>query len=203
MKIRHAEYDELDGIVKMWLDSYRSSKSAGILSNSPITHLCKCGEEISLGYTEVMRGTLSKLLRRSDVRVLVAADPMLLPPRDLHGFIVVEDGVEVPTYPNGRMRMKIAEQPVIHYLLVKQNHRNFGIATALVQAAGVDLARHFYYSCTTPISVQIEKAMKKAGKPFGGEWAPSCARFEKGHHERAAREGAPVQASGAYEPAEQ
>jgi hypothetical protein len=201
--IRHAEPDDLTFVIKSWIDSYRASKSAGILSISRITRVCSCGQWHELDYKSVMEPTLDALIHRPNVRVLIAADPMLLPPRDLHGYIVVEDGVEVPVYrpPLFRLELEPCDVPVVHYVLVKRNHRQFGIASALFRAAGVDVTRHFYYSCTTPISVQIEKAMKKQGKPFGGEWNPSCARFVKGHHGNSASEGAPVQAPGADESA--
>lgn len=179
--IRAAEPDELPMVMKTWMDSYRTSHSGGILSITPLEAPCgTCGAKVGYHYAAVMPLTLKAILARPGVRVLVAVNPRADASNNIHGYIVVEDGAQLPFYrpPKFELQLKAAEAPLVHYILVKKIYRGFGLAHALFKAAGVD-ERRFYYTCTTPSSESIRKAFTKAHKPFGGEWQPLSARFAK------------------------
>lgn len=178
--IRPAEPHELAMVMKTWMDSYRTSHSGGILSITPLEAPCaSCGAAVGYHYAAVMPLTLKAILARPGVRVLVAANPRADALSNIHGYIVVEDGAQLPSYrpPKFELQLKRADVPLVHYVLVKKIYRGFGIARDLFVAAGVS-ERHFYYTCTTPSSESIRKTRIKAGKPFG-EWQPLSARFAK------------------------
>lgn len=175
--LRAAEPGDLRFIIKTWLDSYRSSKSAGLLSLTPLELKCECGAPVHYDYVSVMRVTIQNILRRPGVEVIVASNPREQPPNDLHGYIVFERKVQVPVYrpPRYQLELEDSDSPLVHYVLVKKLYRGFGIARALFIKAGIDPGAHFLYTCSTPLSVQVDKAHKipKA------EWNPLCARFAK------------------------
>lgn len=165
-------------VIKSWLDTYRASKSSGLLSLTPhVEHCPTCNEEIDFGYVRVMGMLIERILRRPDVDVLVASNPREKPPLDLHGFIVVERNVQVPVYrpPLYKPEIEPTDAPLVHYVAVKKIYRRHGIAKALFKAAKIDPRAEYLYTCHTPGSVELERA----GKMPRAKWNPLCARFEK------------------------
>jgi len=176
--IRKATPQDLRFVVKTWLDSYRASHTAGLLSLTPHLEPCAhCGNWVDYGYHAVMAKIIRRILERPGVEVLVAANPRALPPNDLHGYIIVERDVKVPFYrpPHYALELRDTDAPLVHYVLVKKIYRNFKLARALFEAAGVDPTKPFLSTCTTPISESIRKAHKIPGN----EWSPLCVRFMK------------------------
>lgn len=174
-EVRRADLGDLRFVVKSWLDSYRPSHSAGMLSNTPVITHCRCGAEIDVSFASVMPPTVLHLLARKNVTTYVAADDTMMPPNNLLGFLVVERNPQVPAYkpPLFKLELRTSPHPLVHYVLVKKTFRGWGVARALFKAAGVDPAAEFLYTCTTPISESIRKA-RKVPRAI---WEPSCARF--------------------------
>lgn len=197
--IRHAKTDsDLTFVVKSWLSSYRTSKSNGLLSLEPLSvHCPTCHEAIGYDYESVMNYVIRRILARPGVQILLAANPRERPPLDLHGFVIVEEGANVPTYrpPRYQLEVQTATVPLVHYVYVKKIYRGLGLARALFAKAGVDPQQRFLYTCSTPLSVQIEKAHKV---PLA-EWTPACVRFAKetGKIHDQGTEAAPLQPPGA------
>lgn len=175
--LRPAEPGDVRFVVKSWLDSYRSSKSNGFLVNTPFSLPCSCGLAHHYDYATVMKATIERLIHQPDVHIIVATDPFALPPNDLFGFIVHEKDPQIAVYPPPHYHRVLETSPLslVHYIFVKKTFRGFGIARALFRAAGVDPLEPFLYTCSTPLSVEIEKARKIPR----AKWEPSCARFEK------------------------
>lgn len=176
--VRPASEQDLRFIVKTWLDSYRSSHSSGLLSLSPHIEKCPtCSEPLDYGYTAVMGRVVVRILNRPGTKAFVASNPREQPPNDLHGWIVVEEGANIPSYkpPRYKLEVKVSPDPLVHYCYVKKLYRELGVAKKLFAAAGVDPRQRFLYTCHTALSVAVEKA----GKIPRAEWAPLSARFTK------------------------
>ena len=175
---RPATENDLRFVLKTWLDSHRSSHSAGLLSLSPhVEHCPTCNEPMSYDYNTVMTHIVRRILSRPGVEVFVASNPRELPPNDLHGWLAVEHGANIPVYrpPQYKLEVRVSPDPLVHYVFVKKIYREHGIARALFKAAGVDPRQRFIYTCHTALSVAVEKA----GKVPRAEWAPLSARFTK------------------------
>jgi hypothetical protein len=198
--IRPAKGDQdFHFITKTWLESYRSSKSNGLLSIDPLTlHCPTCNEPLGYDYKTVMNIVVRRILARPGVTVLVAANPREKPPIDLHGWIAVEEKANVPVYrpPRYELEVHTSEVPLVHYVYVKKAYRGFGLARSLFAKAGVDPTQHFLYTCSTSLSVQVEKAFKIPR----AEWMPACVRFTKETSQihDASDPAAPVQQPGAH-----
>ena len=197
-RCRLATAKDIGFVVKTWLDSYRASHSAGLLSLSPHVESCEaCAGPVDYGYAAVMRRIVQRILARPGVSVWVAANPRALPPNDLHGWLVAEKEANVPVYrpPRYQLEVQVSPDPLVHYVYVKKIYRELGLARALFQAAGVDPRKRFLYTCHTSLSVAVEKA----GKVPRSEWAPMSARFTKetGKIHDQASDSAPFQPSGA------
>ena len=95
---RAARPNDLRFVVKTWIDSYRGSKTSGILSLSPFELKCECGAPIHYDFEAVMTATIARILNNPDVQVIVAANPRAPENVDLHGYIVVEKDPQVPVY---------------------------------------------------------------------------------------------------------
>lgn len=176
--VRPATEQDLRFVIKTWLDSYRSSHSSGLLSLSPHTEHCPtCSESIHYDYATVMALIVRRILARSGVSVFVAVNPREKPPNDLHGWIAVEEGANIPSYkpPRYKLEVKVSPDPLVHYVYVKKLYRELGVAKALFHAARINPRDRFIYTCHTALSVAVEKA----GKIPRAEWAPLSARFTK------------------------
>lgn len=176
--VRQAVDGDLRFVMKSWIDTYRSADAAGMLSISPLQVPCKgCGALQGYDYATVMAWTITKLLQRPGLKVLVAANPRARPPNDLHGFIVYEMLANVPTYrpPLYELVIRVSSDPLVHYVVVKKIYRKLGIGRALFKAAGIDPSRPFLHTCHTPAL----SALQREGKVPGAIWAPASARFEK------------------------
>lgn len=167
-------------MVKTWLDSYRASKSAGLLSLSPFELKCECGAPVHYDYSTVMEATVRRILERPGCKVIVASNPREQPPNDLHGYLVYERDVQVPVYrpPRYQLELEDTTSPLVHYILVKKIYRGFHIARDLLASAGIDPQAHFLYTCSTAISEQIKVKKREKGQ-WHAEWAPLCVRFTK------------------------
>lgn len=171
-QIRDMRQDDRRFVIKSWIDSYKQSKSAGILMNQPF----EVGG-VAFDFEAVMGATIGRLLDVEGVHVLVASNPLVLPPKDVHGFLVYEESPQItlykyPSYERVRTRSKL---PLVHYVFMKKIYRGFGIAKSLFRAAGIKADEPFLYTCSTAISEQI----KKANKIPRAQWEPSCARYAK------------------------
>jgi hypothetical protein len=177
IKYRLAVASDVQFIVRSWLDSYRSSHGAGILSSDPLEVPCACGAPIAYDYDAVMEVTLAKLLQRPGLSAWVAYNPCEKPPHDLYGYLVSEQGANVPSYANGILRVRASDEPLIHYVYIKDSCRGFKIARALFKVAGIDPSKPFIYTCRTPTIPKLEDA-KKLDKRIH-RWAPTSVRFDK------------------------
>lgn len=161
---RPAVATDLPFVIDSWVESYRTAHAAGPM---PMPY-----------YHEDMEKYVRWFLQRPGVRAYVAHHPGVSSDTraDLYGFIVVEDGIEVPTRIRiGRKweeRLLPADCPFVHYCYVKAHYRRNGIARGLFNVASVDTARHFLYGAKTPI-------VSKSSLFANGTWAPLAARFPK------------------------
>jgi len=171
-QLRDMRQDDRRFVIKSWIDSYKASKSAGMLMNQPF----QVGG-VDLDFEAVMTATIGRLIDAPDVHVLVASNPLVLPPKDVHGFLVYELRPQITSYrPPLYVRERQASPlPLVHYVFMKKIYRGFGIARALLRAAGIKPDEPFLYTCSTAISEQI----KKANKIPRAHWEPSCARYVK------------------------
>jgi GNAT superfamily N-acetyltransferase len=175
---RQAAPGDLDFVVKSWISSFKSAHAAGILSISPLDVACPtCGAAVPHDFASVMDHTLRAVLKRPGVTVWVAYNPRAAPPSDLHGYLVSETGANLPSYrpPSFELVIVKATEPLIHYMFVKQAYRGFGIARALLDAAGIDPTKPLLYSCKTADASSLERA----GKLPRAKWAPLSVRFQK------------------------
>lgn len=171
-QLRDMRQDDRRFVIKSWIDSYKSSKSAGMLMNQPF----EVGG-VYLDFEAVMTATIGRLLDAPDVHVLVASNPLVLPPKDVHGFLVYElrPQITLYRYPSYVRERQSSPLPLVHYVFLKKIYRGFGIARALFRAAGIKPDEPFLYTCSTAISEQV----KKANKIPRALWEPSCARYVK------------------------
>lgn len=174
---RPARTEDLRFVVKTWIDSFKGSKTSGILQLSPFVLSCECGAPIHYDFNAVMSATITRILGRSGVEIMVASNPRGGERTDLHGYIVIERSPQVPVYrpPLFELERVSSSLVLVHYVFVKKVYRNLGLARALFKSVGVNPEEHFLYSCSTPLSIQIEKNWKIPR----AEWAPHCARFTK------------------------
>ena len=180
---RRAEPGDLDFVVKSWVSAYKTAHSAGILrvttaGEEPFSVPCaNCGAPVPHDFAAVMTHTLHAVLARPGVAVWVASNPRAAPPSDLHGWLVVETGANLPSYrpPNYELVVTTATEPMVHFCFVKRAYRGFGVATALLKAAGVDPWGPLLYSCKTA----DVSALERAGKLPRAKWSPLSVRFTK------------------------
>lgn len=151
---RPAGPEDHNWIVDAWVSSYRDAYTSGIV-------------QVEDWYA-VMIPTCEKILRRPDVRAIVATiDGATGHVADLAGFIVA-DTDENP--------------PLVYYVYTKPHYRRGGggkvwdgpgVARTLFAAAGVDPARPFNYVCSTPFCRTLERKIQMA------RWQPLLGRFPK------------------------
>ncbi len=181
IEYRPAGAGDVQFIIRSWIDSFKGAHGAGILSIPEFAVPCECGRPIRYDFSAVMEVTLARLLQRPGLTTWVAYNPRERAPHDLYGFVVSETGANVPSYvPRGRgaeyeLQVATSTEPLIHFVFVKRTYRQLGIARALLQAAGIDPAQPFLYSCKTPVVSKLEKA----GLMASARWFPLSARFPK------------------------
>lgn len=171
--IRRALPADLKFVRDSWRDSHRMSHTAGPI---PMNR-----------YREVYDDAIGQLLTRPDVVALVAHEQGEAPPYDLLGFICVEHNVQAPVRVREQQRVgdrfvgyrwvdrfEPLPQPLVHYVYVKQDFREHGLARALFKAAGVDPARPWVHTYSTAIVSKIRHAQN-----WAGVFDPRLARFPK------------------------
>lgn len=180
IKYRPAEASDVQFIIRTWVDSYKSAHGAGILPIPEFAVPCECGKPIRYDFAAVMEPVLANLLQRPGLTTWVAHNPRERAPHDLYGYLVSETGANVPTWgpgPDGRftMRVTFTDEPLIHFIFVKQVYRGLGLARALLKVAGIDPREPFIYTCRTPNVSKLEKA----GLIPNSRWFPLSSRFPK------------------------
>lgn len=180
IKYRQAGAADVQFIIKTWIDSYKGSHGAGILSIPELAMPCECGKPIRYDFEAVMEVTLAHLLQRPGLTAWVAYKPRERPPHDLYGYLVSETEPNVPTYVRGTggeyvLQVDSSTEPLVHFIFIKRTFRGFGIARALFTVAGIDPSKPFLYTCKTPNVSKLEKA----GLIPSARWFPLSARFNK------------------------
>jgi len=137
-------------VVEGFLDSYRTSHAAGLISmerwhdvmkNEWMTILARPGTEVFVAYCPDEKGTMS----------------------DLYGYIVVERSYEHKGEP----------MPFVVYIYVKHSFRKKGwhIFSGLFKAAEIDPSEPFHYACKTAAVSRLKPKTPKA------QWKPLAMRF--------------------------
>lgn len=164
LEYRQACADDWHLVIDSWLWSYRDSHAAGLIQMED--------------WNRVMKPQLGKILARSGCRVFIAYHPGEVGSGlDVYGWIAVERGYSVPVRRrvNGRWReiLEPTNDPLVHYLFVKQPFRRLGIARGLLRAADVDPQAPFNYSSKTAVLKNLAEKMPHA------RWLPLVARYPK------------------------
>lgn len=142
---RPSEPSDRRFIIESFLSSYRTAHTAGLIQMAD--------------WHAVMEPQICKLLEREGVTTFVAYHPGEADHiADLYGWIASETG---------------HDQPMVHYVYVKNHYRQKGIATGLFKAASVDPRRTFYICAKTAMSSRL------AHKTPCAKWDPLRARFPK------------------------
>lgn len=161
---RPATSDDMPLVVDTWVDSYRLSRAAGMISMED--------------WADIMTGQVRKVLMRPGVKLWVAYHPGDTDHReDLYGWLAVETEYEIPRnmLRSGRRSREMgkADVPLVHYVYVKQPYRRMKIARGLFKAAGV--GDEFNHTCTTA----VVSTLTKKNKLPGARWTHLVARFPK------------------------
>lgn len=168
MSIRIRRMTALDAtfVRDSWRDSYRMSHMAGPIPMSM--------------YDDVYESVLRLILERPDVQVHVAYSTNQRPPDDILGWICTErdawtrvKGFDTATRQYVDRDVQL-EQPLVHYVNVKQPCRRQGLARELFTSAGVDPARPWTYTFSTALVAKL-----KQRREWRGTFDPRLARFPK------------------------
>jgi len=168
---RRMRPEDLRLVIDSWLDSYRMSHMAGPIPMSM--------------YDDVYRRVLRELVQRPDIVVIVAYEPGEEPPNDIYGWICVERDAwtRANVRENGLWVEKDVrlEQPLVHYVNVKQAFRGHGVARALFAAAGVDPERRWTHTFSTAVVVKMRGRHRDGTERlyWRGHFDPRLARFPK------------------------
>lgn len=159
---RHATDADLPLIVNSFLDSYRTSRAAGLI----------CMDD----WSRVMGEQFRKVLARPGVDVWVAYHPGETDhTADLYGWLAVERDYLLPANQlrSGRRTREMvkADVPLLHYVYVKQPYRRLGVAKGLLRAAGI--GERWNYTCRTSVVAELADKIPHA------RWTHLVARFEK------------------------
>lgn len=170
---RLAVAEDMPLIVSTWSDSYRTSRSAGLISMAR--------------WQQVMEVEIRDILARDGVSIHVAHHPGETDRRaDLYGWIAVERGYEVDSTErrHGRRerRIVVSDRPLVLYVYVKAPYRRLGIARGLFAAAGV--GPQFNYACRTGVVSMLASKIPEA------EWLHLVCRFPKSKNPGAVNDGA-------------
>jgi hypothetical protein len=131
--------------MESWISSYRRSPHAGLVAMDD--------------WHGVMEMTITKIIDRPDVRVLVAAD--------------CETGDGMSDLFGWLAWMPHAEGPLVFFCYCKHAYRRAGIATRLFQHARIDPRGRFSYACLT----HVVGSLSAAGKIPRAKWRPLLGRF--------------------------
>lgn len=171
IQTRRMVAEDLVFVLDSWLDSYRMSHMAGPIPMSM--------------YEDVYRQLLRELVQRPDIVVVIAFEPGVAPPDDIYGWICVERDAwtRAKVLEHGRHVEKDVrvEQPVVHYVNVKQAFRDHGVARALLAAAGVNPERPWTHTFSTAVVTKM-RARHRDGRErrhWRGHFDPRLARFPK------------------------
>jgi hypothetical protein len=180
IQYRQAVASDVQFIIRTWIDSFKGSHGAGILSIHELAVPCSCGKPIRYDFGAVMEVTLANLLQRPGLTTWVAHNPRERPPHDLYGYLVSETEPNVPTYVRGAdgesvLKVETSPEPLVHFVFVKRIYREMGIARALFHRAGIDPRAPYLYTCKTPNVSKLEKA----GVMPNARWFPLSARFTR------------------------
>lgn len=141
--IRPATEADLVFVVESWQESYQHADCAGLITVED--------------WPDIMRGQLRKVIGREGMVVLVAYHPKATPGlADVMGWLAYERDYLIPLKRKvgGRHRREMVkcDWPLVHYCFVKQGYRRpFGVAKALLKAAGIDRAEPMHISCRTGV----------------------------------------------------
>jgi len=138
--VRPLEQGDRKFVISTWLDSYRTSFSAGLV---PFDR-----------WYDVMWPIVDRLLDRPGVRTLVSHETEERDRlADLYGFITFE----LDTPPTDKMRRGgwSKNVPTVYYVYVKGPQRKWGYARQLFAAAGVDPRYPFVQGCRTEICARL------------------------------------------------
>jgi hypothetical protein len=135
-------------IVDSWVSSYRYSDTSGMIAPE--------------NWFRVMIPEVERVLDRPDAITIVAYEPGDTSRlSDIQGFITVDTTEQIP---------------VVFYCFVKEAYRRSGYARGLFNAAGIDPARPFFYTCTTEIVSRIRRDNTRLQL---ARYAAPIARFRK------------------------
>lgn len=194
IKYRLARADDVQFIIRTWIDSYKGAHGAGMLQipEFALPLECDCGRvhPIRYDFSAVMEVTLAQVLQRPGVTTWAAHNPRERAPHDLYGYLVWEKDPNVPSWaPSGKyedgkpvykLEVVTSDLPLVHFCFVKQTYRHLGLARALFKVAGLDPTAPYLYSCKTSNVSKLEKA----GVMPRARWFPLSARFPKDKREK-------------------
>ena len=164
---RSAVSSDMPMVVATWADSFRTSRSAGLISMED--------------WLTVMVPQVRRVLARPGVAVHVACHPGEDDRRsDLYGWIAWETDYSMPAVLNegGRHERALvkADVPLVHFVYVKSPYRRMGIARGLFRSAGV--GDRFNYTCNTAVLSKLRDKISRAA------WTPLVARHPKNEPRR-------------------
>ncbi len=159
---RPADVGDLLFVTEGWIDSFRTSRSAGLIAMDD--------------WSDIMTRQVRKVLARPGVDAWVAFHPGEKDRiADLYGFIAVERNYDIVRndFVDGRhvRRMVRTDVPLVHFVYVKKPYRRMGVARGLFKAAGV--GPRFNYTCRTSIVTKLAEKIPQA------TWEHLVARFPK------------------------
>lgn len=153
---REAGPEDLPFIISSWLESFRTSRSAGLISMD--------------SWRQVMEPQIRAILAREDCRAWVAYHPGEDDHRaDLYGWIATASNYLQQSKGGG---MIPGQLPLVIYVYTKAPYRQMGIARGLFKAAGI--TGPFNYACHT---ASLAKIIRKGKLPTGCEWQHMAVRF--------------------------
>lgn len=181
---RLATLEDLRFVRQTWIDSYRHSRTSGILPavdgeciEVKSCPSCQTRVSVDRGYNAAMGPAIDWLFSRAGVEVWVAFHPDEAPPEDLYGWICIERGALEPVkVREGGQTFRVlrkTRQPVVHYVYVRLPFRELGVAAGLFRAAGVDPRAPFIFTASTGASYRLRDKIP------GGRFDTRLARFPK------------------------
>jgi hypothetical protein len=141
-------------VLSTWLDSFRTSHSAGLIQMSDF-------------YT-VMWPQLQKVCARAGMKTVVAYEET--DPEFLYGWLVADPGEQRVPERDGSVRWWPA---LVVYCFTKQNFRREGVARKLFAHVGIDLSKPFLFGCNTQAASRLSHKVPHA------RFHPLVARFPK------------------------
>lgn len=131
---RQAQPEDMRLVEESFLDSYRTSHSAGLIAMDD--------------WRDVMTPQIAKLLARPGVEIIVAYNPQAINDKaNIYGWLAHETG-----HP----------QPYVIYCYVKQSYRREGLARRLFAQAGIDPTSAFGYAAKVGLLTRLRTAIPLA-----------------------------------------